>query len=299
MKSCLLLVMHLFIAQADRPIYNCESPCIKKITDDSIHDFVFETGPNAIHNFTTQATTPSIVYLMMSRKYLATEIDVRVNGNLLVIENITTIFDSFLQVVKYNVYYKTLQAGESVEFIITSKNRTLRWGIRTGTELNMSWQQWLYLPVDMFHFHGKYWSNLFYDWIFFIIPFSLAILYISSTFGYQHINTSMAIYAACAFVATAFAKIYHIILSSFRLDDASEVIFSILVSTLVIEILPIIFCFQHMFWHKSKPFIQGTFSIVLSIILLIVGSSYYIGTGFLFLAGVFTILSKIFKSCTT
>jgi hypothetical protein len=291
--------MHLFYAQAGRPLYNCESPCSTKITDDFIHDFVFETGPNTIHKFTTQATTPSIVYLMMSRKYLPTEIDVIVNGNLLVMENITTIFDSFLQVVKYNVYNQTLKPGERVEFIITSKNRTLRWKVRTGTKLNMSWQQWLYLPVDMFHFHGKYWSNLFYDWIFFAIPFSLAILYISSTFGYHRINTSMAIYAACAFVGTAFAKIYHIVLSSFRLDDASEVIFSILVSTLVIEILPIIFCFQHIFWHKSKPFIQGTFSMVLSIILLVVGSSYYIGTGFLFLASVFTILSKIFKTFTT
>lgn len=295
MKTYLLLFMNLLYVHGDRPIYNCPSPCAQKITSDSIQDFVFETNPNTVSNITIQAATTSSVYLMLSRNYLPTEIIVQVNGNLLSAENTTTSYDSFLQVVKYNVYNKSVQSGENVEFIITSTNRTLRWGIRTGNTLNMSLQQWLYLPVDMFHFHGRFWSNLFYDWIFFTIPFTIAVLYISSTYGYQHVITSMVIYAACAFLASAFAKVYHIILAYFRLDDASELIFSIAVLTIVIEVLPIVFCFQHMFWYKSKPFIQGTFSIVLSIILLLTGASYYIGTGFLFLAGTFTILSKLIQ----
>ena len=290
--------MQLLYVHGNRPIYNCQSPCTKKITSDSIQEYVFETTPNTINNITIQATTASTVFLMLSRQYLPTEMIVQVNGTSLPLESIATIYDPFLQVVKYKVYNKSVESGENVEFIITSSDRTLRWSVQTGNTINMSWQEWIYRPVDMFHFHGKYWSNLLYDWVFFTIPFTIAILYISSTFGYQHPITSMAIYASCAFLASAFAKVYHIILASFRLDDASDLIFSIAVLTIVVEILPILFCFQHIFWYRSKPLIQGTFSIILSIILLIVGASYYIGTGFLFLAGFFTIFSKFVKFLT-
>jgi hypothetical protein len=231
---------------------------------------------------------------MFSKSYLPSEINISINDNPIVVEtlNRTTSYDSLMQVVKYNMYSSTLQANQSITLMITSKHRTLRWGIKTGTIPNYSIQQLVYIPIDMFLFHGAYWSNMFYDWIFFVIPFTVAILYISSSRGYNDIIATMAIYAACGFSATAFAKLYHIILSCFRLSDLSESIFSITVLTLVVEILPIAFCFQHIYVYKSKPLIQGLFSIVLSVLLLLAGASYYIGTGFLLLAGICTLIFK-------
>jgi len=202
-----------------------------------------------------------------------------------------TEYDSFMQIVKYNILNTTTSSINSVQ--ISSFNRTLRWGVRTGTIPNITPKTMIMIPINMYYLHGSYWSNQFYDYVFFIVSFVIAILYLSSSFGYKRIISASAIYAIAAFSASFCAKIYHIILASFRIN-ASELIFSILINGVVFELLPIAICILQLQFFVKKSYIQGLLSVVTGGALLLCGSSYYIGPSFIIIAGSLTILKEFF-----
>ena len=289
----ILILFNILYITAERPIYDCTQPCNKTIIDNITQKYVFLTKEGETQEITLNTQLSSHMQLLFARKYIHQEMELYINDvNQTNIAHSNIIFNSFMQIVKYLIRNETIVQSTNIK--VKSLTRDIRWEVNFGEKYQTTLLEAVSIPIDMFHLHGSYWSGLFYDWIFLAVTAVISVLFLSSNFGYQRFIPSLLIYATAAFAASAAAKIYHIILCSFRLSDKSEILFAIFVNTLCIEILPILYCYIHYRLYYYLAYIIGTLTIIISIVLILVGSSYYIGPALLGMSGIITILRKFF-----
>lgn len=259
----MLLLLHTIIAS--RPTYECGNPCVV----DTSMTYVFVSRKQTI-----LTDAPFTVY--MAQKF----VNVTLDG---VPVNYTTVeFDPFMQIIRYPVF-KGVRKSLTIE-----STSLVRWSV--AMDPDMSFEQWIRIPIDMVFLHGYYWSDRFNEWIIFIVMFLSASLFVSLKYGRQRwIIPSVLVYSAAAFWSTLGSKLYHTIVAAV---DAQFVTYESIVVGLVVvgicfECLPILSCYVHFTFYKSRPIAVSILSLIVGV--LFVSSGYYIGPLLLVLAALFTL----------
>ena len=280
-----------------RPTYDCVSPCIASPENLEKQEFVFKTMSGQSRTMTLKPKIDTNFRIFFSRKYIESEVDIYIKNKLVKPFYKQVELNPLLQVVKYNIYEHSLKKDEVLEVLISSKSRIIRWSLEIGTTDQIDALQLLHIPIDMIHMHGTYWSDRLHDWIFFVLSYIVAVLFISTKFGYQLIIPSLAIYAIAGFTGALGSKLYHLSVASFRIDDADTLAFSILVIAICFEVIPALYAYAHIRFYVQRPYLIGSMTFFVAAGISFGGSGYYIGAAFLGLAAIFTISKKIAIGC--
>jgi len=208
--------------------------------------------------------------------------------------NVTTEFSPIYQILQYNIV-----SGETSEntLISVESNETVVWQIQIGERVQFTPYQLFLIPLDMILLHGYYWSKTFYDWIFFLITFGMAVLTNSlETKKNTTFFNSLLLYSCAGFLASAGSKLYHTIAASLTSNVFDQTfIFTITVVCLCIELGPIILAsllYYIVGTSKNIPSFSISISILTSFGILFLGSGYFVGPFFLCISCIFKLFQK-------
>ena len=293
------LILHLLLVYAVGPViseidYDCSEPCVKRVDNQTQYLLFMKTDMLSRKDVVIDPNTSTNFHVFLARKYINKELEIRINGKRFNYTFDDVEFDHMFQIVKYGVYKDTIESTTTISII--TGNRTVRWSIEFNP--NNRFIQWsLYdlirVPINMIHLHGSYWTNLFYDWIFFIVSFALSTFIISSHPSLSNIVPSLCMYATAAFTATFTSKLYHIILASFRIQTI-YITYGILVNGVVFELVPLIFILLFL-KNTNFPVILSLLLILIAIFGVVAGTSYYVGNIFISFVCIFQILIQFLK----
>ena len=284
MKHILHFLMTSIVYCA-RPVYDCSSPCIGEINDIK-KQYIFNIESGETSTFLLPEDTKYKIFF--ARKY--TQVNLMMKESKSVeyknFSDVESEISSMYQILKYNVLSGETTRNTSISI---TANESVSWQVEIGERTQFTAYQLFFIPLDMMFLHGYYWSKLFYDWIFFVVTFSMTVLTNSletknnTTFFY-----SLLLYSCAGFLASAGSKLYHTIAAS--LDSRSfdeNVLFTISVVCFLIEFFPIFVAMLFSYFVRKKPYISIFSTLFISICILFLGAGYFIGPCFLLLSCIF------------
>ena len=279
-------ILHILlttIVYCDRPIYDCKSPCIGK-TSSMKKQYIFQTDAQETDTFVVPNKTKYTVYF--AKKYNHINLTITNTTSLTNFSYSETELSPMYQILKY-----TVSTGESIQhtLISLSSNESISWQVEIGEQNQFTVYQLLAIPLDMIFLHGHYWSKLFYEWIFFLVTFIMAILINSlETKKNTSFLNSLLLYSSAGFLASAGSKLYHTIVAALNAKTFDkDFVFTIIVVCILIEIAPIFIALLTSYYINKYTLITIVLTSIISIGLLFLGSGYFVGPCFLFLSCIF------------
>ena len=156
------------------------------------------------------------------------------------------------------------------------------------------------LPITLYHLHGSYWTNHLYFWVYAIIAGVLAIVSII-TFALR-MWQSILMLSVAAFATVFCEKTYQIARVVFAAELSlwsdirnliNELVYTLFVHAVCIELLPLIFALVYISRAHYRPTPWSIVGIIVCVGCLFVGSGWYVGPGLIGLSSLIIFFSRV------